>query len=135
MRRKPRYSTVMLVDDSEVDNFINQKMMEGCNFASTIHIHTSGKSALESLKNMERAKGNAVNFRPEIVFLDINMPMMDGFQFIEEFEKLGEKFSKEIKIIILTSSINQDDEAKSKKYSHVSGYLIKPLNQAALDSI
>jgi len=125
----------MLVDDNVIDNFINQKMIESSHFAENIHIHSSGKSALEFLKNMERISDTSKRSTPELIFLDINMPMLDGFQFVEEFEKLDSKFIAGIKIIILTSSINPEDEAKSKIYSSVKGYIIKPLSQTALSGI
>ena len=80
-RPTPKFSTVMLIDDSEIDNFINQKMIEGCNIAERIYIHTSSKSALEFLKNIERTSEVAKNLIPEIIFLDINMPIMD-FNFL-----------------------------------------------------
>jgi CheY-like chemotaxis protein len=132
---KPKHSFVMLVDDNVIDNFINQKMIEGCNFAENLLIHTSGKGALEFLKNMERIHDSSKRSTPEIIFLDINMPILDGFQFVEEFEKLDKNFIADIKIILLTSSINPEDEEKSKKYSSIKGYIIKPLSQNALNAM
>ena len=84
--KKPtsKYNSVMLIDDNEIDNFINQKMIEGCNFAERIYVHTSGKSAIEFLCNLARIKEVPEELIPEIIFVDINMPIMDGFQFLEE---------------------------------------------------
>ncbi len=132
---KSRYSSIMLIDDNEIDNFINQKMMESCNFSENIHIYTSGKSALEYLKNMERIQDGSKLTTPELIFLDINMPVLDGFQFVEEFEKLDKKFISATKIIMLTSSIDPDDHAKSKLFSSIHDYVIKPLSQSALKGI
>jgi CheY-like chemotaxis protein len=133
--RKPKskYASVMLVDDSEIDNFINHKMVEGCNFADNVYIHTSSKSALEFLKNLERAGNEASSMLPEFIFLDINMPMMDGFQFIEEFEKLDNDLRKNTKIVMLTTSINPADIDKAKQIKVVHRYINKPLSEKSLN--
>lgn len=136
MKNAPaKFSRVMLIDDSEIDNFINNKMIQGCNFAQNIYIHSSGKSALEFLKNIEKMGDGGLNLMPNIIFLDINMPMMDGFQFIDEFEKLNEKTKKEIRIIILSTSVNPTDLEKSHKNKHIVQYINKPLSQLSLDNI
>ncbi len=135
--RKPKtkYSAVMLIDDSEIDNFINHKMIEGCNFSDHIHIHTSSRSALEFLKNVERLEQAPKELVPEVIFLDINMPIMDGFQFVEEFLRLSPLFTKTSKIVILTTSVNPSDYEASKKYANVVKFINKPLTQFALEAI
>lgn len=131
----PRYSTVMLIDDSEIDNFINHKMIEGCNFAERTYIHTSSKSALEFLKNLERTGKIPKELIPEVIFLDINMPIMDGFQFIEEFEKLAKEFKSRTKIVMLTTSVNPSDIERSQKNKYIIKYINKPLTQEMLASL
>jgi CheY-like chemotaxis protein len=132
---QPKYSTVMLIDDSEIDNFINHKMIEGCNFAERTYIHTSSKSALEFLKNLERTGKVPKELIPEIIFLDINMPIMDGFQFIEEFDKLAKEFKSRSKIVMLTTSVNPSDIERSQKNKYIIKYINKPLTQDVLGSI
>ena len=132
---KAKYATVMLVDDSEIDNFINHKMIEGCNFADQVYMHTSSRSALEFLKNIERMETVPENIIPEIIFLDINMPIMDGFQFVEEFEKLGRQLTGVSKIVILTTSINPSDFEVSKKYRNIIKFINKPLTHNVLSTI
>ena len=136
MTKKPltKFSTVMLIDDSEIDNFINQKMIEGCNIADRIYIHTSSKSALEFLKNIERTTDVSKNLIPEIIFLDINMPIMDGFQFLAEFDKLSDAF-KSVKVVMLTTSINPSDIERSSKNKYIIKYINKPLKQDILNSL
>lgn len=124
----------MLVDDNEIDNLINQKMIEAANIADHIFTHTGAKSAMEFLKNMERLEAGE-RVLPDVIFLDIDMPLMDGFQFLDEFEKLSDETRAKCKIIMLTSSINPQDVNKSKKYSYVKQYLNKPLSQDTLDKI
>ena len=72
---------------------------------------------------------------PEIIFLDIDMPLMDGFQFLDEFDNLSEETKKTCSIVMLTSSINPQDVNKSKKYSSVKKYINKPLSQENIQKI
>ncbi len=112
----PRFNTIMLIDDNEIDNLINQKIIESSNICKHIFTHTGGKSAIEFLKNMEKIAATTNNVTlPEVVFLDIDMPLMDGFQFLDEFEKLSRSTKEYCSIIMLTSSINPQDMSKSKK--------------------
>jgi len=129
-----KFNTVMLVDDNEIDNLINQKMIEAANIAEHIFTHTGAKSAMEFLKNMERLDVTE-RVLPDVIFLDIDMPLMDGFQFLDEFEKLSDETRNKCKIVMLTSSINPQDMSKSKKYSYVKQYLNKPLSQDTLDKM
>ncbi len=85
-----KYPAVMLIDDNEIDNLINQKMIEAANIADNIYIHTGARSAIEFLKNVEKLEKAGHELLPGIIFLDIDMPLMDGFQFLDEFDKLSE---------------------------------------------
>lgn len=130
---KSKYETTMLIDDSEIDNFINLKMLEGCNFSDRTYIHTNGKSAIEVLKNIERM-GEKSLF-PDIIFLDLNMPIMDGYQFADEFEKLPIELRGKTKIIILTTSLNPSDMERAKKYTQIVKYINKPLTCEILQTL
>ena len=126
-----KYRTVMLIDDNEIDNLINQKMIEAAAITENIYTHTAAKSAIEFLKNMERLEV-ADKVLPDVIFLDIDMPLMDGFQFLDEFEKLSTVAKKKCKIVMLTSSINPQDFNRSKKYTNVKLYLNKPLSHESI---
>jgi CheY-like chemotaxis protein len=126
-----KYRTVMLIDDNEIDNLINQKMIEAAAVTENIYTHTGAKSAIEFLKNMEKLE-MADQVLPDVIFLDIDMPLMDGFQFLDEFEKLTNIAKKKCKIVMLTSSINPQDFNRSKKYENVRLYLNKPLSHDSI---
>lgn len=135
--KKPttKYSTVMLIDDNEIDNFINAKIIESSGFAERVYVHTSSKSALEFLQNVQRDKHLDLSLIPDILFLDINMPIMDGQQFIEEYSKLDSKICNQGKIVMLTSSVNPSDNDKYKAMNHVIEYLLKPLTKKQLNEL
>ena len=131
-----KYHAVMLVDDNEIDNLINQKMIEASNIAENIFVHSGAKSAIEFLKNIEKlAKGPISLYLPEIIFLDIDMPLMDGFQFLDEFDRLSDSIKNHCKVIMLTSSLNPQDMNKAKKNQFVMKYINKPLTQENLKKI
>lgn len=127
-----KYNSVMLIDDNEIDNLINQKMLEAANLCNYIFTYSGAKSAIEFLKNVEKIAHLYPEVLPEVIFLDIDMPLMDGFQFLDSFEKLNATTKERCNIVILTSSINPQDANKSKTYKHVKKYLNKPLTQDAL---
>jgi CheY-like chemotaxis protein len=136
-RKKPayKYHTIMLIDDNELDNFINQKIIESTFFADNIYVNTSGISALEFLKNILTTKNLTENLIPNVIFIDINMPLMDGFQFIEEYLKLAKTIKNKPKLVILTSSLNAEDKNKASMLGGEIMFINKPLNDESLSSI
>ena len=136
-RKEPsyKYQYAMLLDDNELDNFINQKTLEANSFASKIYVNTSSKSALEFLTNLETSCTTQFDIFPQIIFIDINMPMIDGFQFIENLKNKFPKRFKSTKIVILTSSLSIHDREKSMGISKDILFLNKPLTEETLNQI
>jgi CheY-like chemotaxis protein len=124
----PRYKLVMLIDDNELDNFVNKKLIENEQFANEVTVESSGISALDHLKK------SSVEI-PDLIFLDIMMPGMDGFAFLDEFAKLGDEIKKKSKIIMLSTSESFKDLNKANQNKYVYKFLNKPLNKAVLDAI
>lgn len=133
---KWKYNRVLIIDDNDLDNFINQKILESSLFAKNIYINTSGTSALEFLKNMNTVgKELPEKVFPEVIFVDINMPLMDGFQFINNLMKMEIDSLKNSKIVILTTSLNPSDREKAQKISDDILFMNKPLTETILDQI
>jgi len=122
---------VMLVDDNETDNFISKRIIEITKFAKRVEVKNSGKSALDYLKENQSSPDEL----PNIIFLDINMPIVDGFVFLYEFEKFSEVVRNKCKVIILSSSDNKRDIDKIVNNNHVIKFITKPLTEVALDEI
>ena len=119
--------TVMLIDDSDIDAFINQKMIQNVGFADKIYIHSSSFSAIDFFKNFERVPELPHTLLPSVIFLDLNMPNKDGFGFIDEFNNIDKRITENIKIIFVTSSTNIEDIERAKQYPNVLSFLNKPL--------
>lgn len=132
--KKPKFKhkIVMLIDDNELDNFINQKIIEANFFAEKVYLNTSAISAFEFLKNLNLNTNIAGKLMPEVIFIDINMPMIDGFQFIEQFLTLPGILLEGTKLVILTSSINPEDKSKAINYKLDINFMNKPLNDESL---
>jgi CheY-like chemotaxis protein len=122
---------VMLVDDNDTDNFISKRIIEITKFAKNVEIKNSGKSALEYLEEHK----DDPDHLPNIIFLDINMPIVDGFVFLYEFEKFSDIVKDKCKVIILSSSDNKRDIDKIVNNDHVIKFITKPLTESALNEI
>ncbi len=122
---------VMLVDDNDTDNFISKRIIEITKFAKRVIVKNSGKSALDYLKEHEDNEEEL----PNLIFLDINMPIVDGFVFLYEFEKFNSLIKDKCKVIILSSSDNKRDIDKIVNNNHVIKFITKPLTEASLEEV
>jgi CheY-like chemotaxis protein len=113
--------TILLIDDDPVTNLVNRRIIER-NYEHEIQIYTSANEALEALK-----KWPTERLFPEVILLDIDMPDMDGWDFLESFEKLFKIPYTNCNIAILTASIFLEDIERSKTYKCVRDFISKPL--------
>jgi len=115
---------VLLVDDDKICNFIAESTLNRMGVAKEVHSALNGQEALDLFNGY--FQGDVAV--PDIIFLDLNMPIMDGFQFIDAFKKLDFPKKENILIVILTSSMNPQDiqQAKSLGIDH---YMAKPINE------
>lgn len=116
---------VMLIDDSKVDNFVNSKVLELSEKAENIQVYDDAYKALEYL--------DTTSVFPDVIFLDIYMPIMNGFDFLEDFTKLKKRGST--KIYLLSSAYDNLEIKKLKKYDWISGYIVKPLTHETIESL
>ncbi len=121
-----RISTILLVDDDLAINFFHKRLLNKLALGETIITAHNGASAISELisLNVTQKEDDLA-----IIFLDLNMPVMDGWGFLEHFENIHHALKFEYKIIILSSSINPDDIKRATSNSFVSEYFSKPLMQ------
>ena len=122
--------SILLIDDSEATNFANQILLEKFNLTDDIKIAMNGKEALELISKKE----NSGKF-PELIFLDLNMPELDGWGFLEEYEKLPKSESGLTVIIVLSSSTNPKDREKASSIGFVGDFVSKPLTKEKINDI
>jgi CheY-like chemotaxis protein len=129
---KNKLNCILLVDDDEPTNFLNKMILEDVNCAKNIQVADSGQSALSYL---ETATHDNDASSPDLIFLDINMPAMNGWEFLERYTNLEKQHKANVVIVMLTTSLNPDDRAKASKIPDVSGFETKPLTLEKLQGI
>lgn len=123
---------IMLVDDDEINNFITVKLIRKAFPDSVITTYLNGRLAIDKIKNI--LEYNLENI-PDYILLDINMPVMNGWEFLEEYKVLNLDPDKKITIYILSSSVFSNDVDKAKSYESVANFISKPLNLEAIKEV
>lgn len=133
---KDKLNCVLLVEDNVSDNFLHKRVLEKAGIAHHIAITENGQEALEYLASNTDSNGTANPCQtPELILLDINMPVMDGWEFIEEYEKRYSGLKSNRAIILLTTSSNPSDKTKAEELLGSDHFKFKPLTLEMLDEI
>lgn len=122
---------MLVIDDDDIDQDMLKHSLKKSGLYKHILTAKDGKEAIELFENYQKlTQADAELFPPLIIFLDINMPRMDGFEFLEEISKRTtiKPFNKLNTVIMLTSSENEKDINQAKKFQQVKDYIMKPLS-------
>lgn len=126
-----KYKNVLLIDDNHIDNVINQKMISKTSFAENVYVQQSCEDAIKFLKELSVDPEKL----PEVIFVDIKMPVKTGFDFLVEFQQLPFYNKDEVKIVMLSSSLDPTDHKKIDEFNTVSDFYGKPLTEDTLKEI
>ena len=122
---------VLLIDDDTIYQFVSCKTLEATGHANKIKVCSNGDEACRFLEeNMYNA-----DELPDVILLDVNMPVMNGWQFLDAYQNLKANLAKEIQIFLVTSSMNDQDKEYSKRYNCVQDYIVKPLVREKISEI
>jgi CheY-like chemotaxis protein len=128
---KSRLSCILLIDDDPDDNYIHQLVIDSWGKCDAVRVAENGAAALMYLTDT-----TAANYcRPEVILLDINMPGMNGFEFLGEYHLLADHLKSNVVVMMLTTSLNPADVDRAGQFDEVTGYDNKPLTKAMLDRV
>lgn len=126
-----RFEQVLLVDDNEIDNFINERIITSSGFSANVTVKFSADAALDYLREVSDDPSRI----PDVIFLDLNMPVKDGFGFLADYANISDAVKSKAKVIVLSSSISPDDINRASVNPHVFKYLNKPLSEKYLEAV
>ncbi|MDB5263067.1 MAG: response regulator receiver protein [Adhaeribacter sp.] len=128
----PILDLILLIDDDDTTNYVNKRLLTRLNVAREIKVLTNGEEAIQYLQNVSNGNGE---INPDLIFLDIKMPVMDGFSFLEAYDehKLGS--NGQVIILMLTSSASFYDLERLKNYKKVKKHISKALTDADVREI
>jgi CheY-like chemotaxis protein len=125
--------TVLLVDDDNMTNFLHQRVLSKSSICADVKVAKNGQEGIQKLIELNQvlaSKDDTV-----VVFLDLNMPILDGWGFLQEYAKNKNNLKFNTKIFVLSSSINPDDKEKAEENANVDQYIYKPLTTSSLQSL
>ncbi len=126
-----KLKSILLVDDDSSTNFLHQLILENAGCAEQLHFAFNGKEAIEFLQQQHQTQ----SLLPELILLDINMPVMNGWEFLDELHKLPQAIQQAVTVVMLTTSMNPDDEEKAKSIHSVKAFRNKPVSAAMIKEL
>lgn len=125
---KRRLNCILLIDDNDDENLYHTRIIKKADVANKIKAINNGEDALTYLKTMDHGEFP----KPDLIFLDINMPGMDGWEFLEEYENLDDNIKAGVVVMMLSTSLNYDQQKPLKASKSIDGFKPKPLTQQML---
>lgn len=126
-----KFDIACVIDDDEIYTFTVKRIIDNSQIAHKTLFFPNGKLAVDFFKEYI----DVMDSLPDLILLDINMPVLDGWQFMDEFVKLKPLISKRIMIYIVSSSIDEADFQKARSYEHISDFIVKPITIAKLQTM
>lgn len=135
MRKINGLDSVLLIDDDPAINFLHKLIIQNTEIDVSVSVIQNAKDALDFLGNTGKFSSTSPIPRPGIILLDINMPAINGWEFLDEFEKLPDINKQKIIIAMLTTSLNPEDEIRASKHKLISFFFRKPLSEEMFEKI
>jgi len=126
-----KFDTVMIIDDNAIDLYVTSRMILKNNFSKKVLEFSLAQNALQYLQDNQ----NNTALLPQVLLVDIYMPMMSGFEFMEAYDKLPDTFKNNSKTYIVSSSLDENDISRAKNDRNITAFHEKPVNKDFLDSI
>lgn len=126
-----KFKNSCIIDDDPISVFGIKRSMKETNFSDNVVVYTNGQDALDGLTKMID-EGKKL---PSIIFLDLNMPIMDGWEFLDDFIKIPNTNTDKVIIFIVSSSMDPRDMIKAKNYKMVNNYILKPILRKDLEKL
>ena len=128
---QPKFETVMIIDDNITDLYVCSRMITKNNFGKKVLEYSVATEALQYLQDHE----DHFSDLPQVIFVDIYMPIMSGFEFMEEYDKLSPALKNHCKVYIISSTIDNEDIVRSRTATNVVSFQVKPITKEFLDRI
>ena len=128
-----KLSNILIIDDDPMTSYLHKKLMEGFQVADHINIANDGEEALQHFN--DRIQAESEEKIPQLVFVDLDMPLMDGFEFLEAYQDLNFTNKGSVVIAVLTSSYSRSDINRVKEYPEVRDYIVKPLTKEKMTEL